>query len=510
MREGRAHWVKLLHRLTIGAVILAILFGAALLILALKWPFTRAATIRSLENVSESDVQITQFQESLFPPGYIAQGVTVKRDGRQNDRAIANIGKVICRATWPALLTLTDRINRIDLVNVQIYIPAHVPPPIRRHPHAKIKTTVAQLVANGTMLEIAPRRQGGQPMRFAFPRLMVTNIGRSKVLNFQTLIQIPKPTGDLRVSGSVGPLMLGRIADTRIAGSFQLRHADLSGYKAIAGNLSAEGRFQGTVGYAAVFGQTEISNFEVTSSRHSLGLKAEYSAIVDGTNGDVVLPSVQAHFLSTTVFGEGTISGKQGKTMMLSLESSQGRVEDLLRLFVTADRPPLEGPINLNARIVLPPTHEPFIRRVRLEGNFTISEAEFTNPRTQEKVGELSARARGKTSQIKSKGGPEPMTAELEGDVQLRHGIATVPTALFATAGAVAKGSGAYDLTTEAIDFRGKLAIHASLSKAAGGLKSILLKPLDPFFKKGGQGAVLPVRMSGTYSHPVFKVSLTP
>jgi hypothetical protein len=75
--------------------------------------------------------------------------------------------------------------------------------------------------------------------------------------------------------------------------------------------------------------------------------------------------------------------------------------------------------------------------------------------------------------------------------------------------GAVARGGGTYDLTTEAIDLRGQLSMRASLSKAAAGFKSVLLIPLDPFFKKNGAGAVLPVRISGTYSHPVFKVSLT-
>ncbi len=159
--------------------------------------------------------------------------------------------------------------------------------------------------------------------------------------------------------------------------------------------------------------------------------------------------------------------------------------------------------------MVLPPTHRPFIRRVKLDGNFTISDADFTKSTTQEKVDELSARARGNKAQIKSGNGPEHVAEDLKGDVQLRDGIATLSSALFAVPGAVARGSGTYDLTTEAIDLRGKLAMHARLSKAAVGVKSILLIPLDPFFKKNGAGAILAVRISGTYSHPVFKVSLT-
>jgi hypothetical protein len=125
------------------------------------------------------------------------------------------------------------------------------------------------------------------------------------------------------------------------------------------------------------------------------------------------------------------------------------------------------------------------------------------------KVDELSARARGNKARIKSKSGPERVYEDLKGHFRLRDGIATLSSALFAVPGAVARGSGTYDVTTEAIDLRGRLAMHVTLSKAAGGLKSALLIPLDPLFQKNGAGVVLPVRIGGTYSHPVFKMSLT-
>src|SRR5207248_6616919 len=149
----------------------------------------------------------------------------------------------------------------------------------------------------------------------------------------------------------------------------------------------------------------------------------------------------------------------------LDVNCRQARIQDLLRLFVTDDHPPLDGPIILRAHVVLPPTHRPFIRRVKLEGNFTINEADFTNSRTQEKVDELSARARGNKAQIKSKNGPEHVAEDLKGDVRLRDGIATLSSALFAVPGAVARGSGTYDVMTQAIDRRRRLAIDASLSR---------------------------------------------
>ena len=43
----------------------------------------------------------------------------------------------------------------------------------------------------------------------------------------------------------------------------------------------------------------------------------------------------------------------------------------------------------------------------------------------------------------------------------------------------------------------GNLAMQAGISHAATGFKSALLKPFDPFFKKGGAGAIVPVRVSG-------------
>jgi len=509
MRALATHRATLLHRLRLGGIILLILFGGALLVLAVKWPFTREETTRYMEQISSSEVQMANFERLYFPqPGYIAQNVTISREPKPGAPPLVRIGKITCQTTWPALLTFTHRISRIDLENVQVYIPDHVPPPVRKHGEGKIKITVTELFANGTVLEVAPKHKGGKTTRFEFPELAVGNAARNKAMSFRTLLRNPNPPGDLRVSGSVGPLRLGKIGDTPISGTFQFRNADLSVYKIIAGTPSADGRFLGTVGRAQIIGRTEIPNFEVTRSGHSLGVTAEFHAVANGTKGDVSIPSVRAHFLETTVIAQGSIGGEPGKTVSLDLDSPDGRVQDLLRLFVKTDVPPLAGPLTLHAHVELPPTHRPFIRRVQLDGNFMISDADFTKSTTQEKVDELSARARGNKVKTKSRNLPAQVSEDLRGDVRLREGTAQVSRAVFAMPGAVARGSGTYDVVTEAIDLRGELAMRATLSKAAGGLKSILLKPLDPWFKKDGAGAVLPVRISGTYSHPVFHVSL--
>jgi len=46
--------------------------------------------------------------------------------------------------------------------------------------------------------------------------------------------------------------------------------------------------------------------------------------------------------------------------------------------------------------------------------------------------------------------------------------------------------------------------MNAKLSHMVTGWKSILLKPVDPFFSKHGAGTEIPITMTGTKSEPHF------
>jgi hypothetical protein len=504
---GLSSRVDVLRALRIGAIVLLVLIGAAAMFLAWKWPFTRAATIESLERVSTSDVRLGRFEKLYFPhPGYVAHEVTFTRD-RGGARPLARVRKLTCQGSWVAILTYTHRVSRIDLEGTHVYIPNKVPPPIRKHPEEKISTTVAELLANGTVLEIAPRDTGSQITRFDFPELVLTKLASDKPIGFHTLMHNRDLIGDLKAAGNIGPLRLRRIAETNVSGNFQLRNTDLSTHKVIAGILSADGQFSGTLGRAKVAGRADIPDFEVTRSRHSVKLTAEYNVLVNGTTGDITMESTEAQFLGSTLTARGSIAGPGDKTISLDLDGRQARVEDVLRLFVKADQPPLDGELTLHAHVVLPPRQEPFLKKVELEGDFAIVDGAFTRSATEEKIAELSARARS-DRRAKSKAAHPPVSVEIKSQVRLQEGIATLSQAFFSVPGAVTKGGGTYNLSNEAIDLNGKLAMDATVSKAAGGIRSILLLPVDPFFKKDGAGAVLPVHMRGTYSLPIFKVSL--
>lgn len=50
--------------------------------------------------------------------------------------------------------------------------------------------------------------------------------------------------------------------------------------------------------------------------------------------------------------------------------------------------------------------------------------------------------------------------------------------------------------------------MDAELSEATTGLKSFLLKLVDPLFKKKGTGAVVPIKIAGAADKPSFGVDL--
>jgi hypothetical protein len=72
----------------------------------------------------------------------------------------------------------------------------------------------------------------------------------------------------------------------------------------------------------------------------------------------------------------------------------------------------------------------------------------------------------------------------------------------------LAQMQGTYNLITEKIDLRGTLRTDSEPSNATHGIKAMMLKVLDPFFKKRHAGYVMPVKITGTYEHPLFGLDL--
>lgn len=482
-------------------------------ILAFRWPFTKTKVTEDLEHFSSSEVRFKTFHQVYFPhPGYHAEGAEfVRHDGGQPVR-MASVSTIRCEAGWISMFLFSHRLRHLSIEGLHVVIPEPVPPAIPFFPSMKDKTTVSTLAADGAVLEIASRRPGRPSWRFEFPKLVLSEVEKQKSIAIDTVARIPIPAGDVAVHGQFGPFTEHQIEATPLSGTYDLRHADLSPTHSIGGFLSSKGSFKGSLAHCLIGGNVRVDGFQIESVHHPVLCQGDFNTELNALKGDAVIRSSLVRFGETELSATGSIekdNEKSGKLETVDIRSRRARIEDLLRVFTTSNPPALEGPMTLQAHVLLPPGPAPFLRRVQLKGAFDIVEARFIHPKTRLDLHKLSARARGKKD-AGDEGMDSHVLSSFAAHVVLKDAIADLSDADFKTPGAVATGGGRYDLLTKQIQLQGNLAMKASLSKAAGGLKSILLIPLDPFFKKGSAGAVLPFRVTGTYSHPEFHVSLHP
>ena len=95
----------------------------------------------------------------------------------------------------------------------------------------------------------------------------------------------------------------------------------------------------------------------------------------------------------------------------------------------------------------------------------------------------------------KAQGQPENKDAgssvsQLKGNFVLDNGVIGFRGLTFAVTGAQVALDGKYGLDKEDLDFHGKLRMQAKISQTTTGVKSLVLKAVDPFFRKDGQTEV--------------------
>jgi hypothetical protein len=90
----------------------------------------------------------------------------------------------------------------------------------------------------------------------------------------------------------------------------------------------------------------------------------------------------------------------------------------------------------------------------------------------------------------------------------MREGVVRLPRLGFRVSGAEVRLGGQYTLRSAGLAFNGHLRLTAPLSKTVTGFRSWLLKPVDPFFRKNGAGAEVPIKLGGTAQKPSFGIDL--
>ncbi|MFZ1006715.1 MAG: AsmA-like C-terminal region-containing protein [Candidatus Sulfotelmatobacter sp.] len=484
----------LLIVLAVGVLVCAFAFG-----MIRWWPFGKASVLQNLREASDSQVQVHSFRETYFPsPGCILEGV-VFIHGQADSKPLITVEKLTIRGSYSGLLA--QHISQIRAEGLRVLIPSFGTGAAFHTSQSKI--TVDEMIADGSAIEFALHDPGKEPLRFDVHQALLKNIGWSGPLSYEVSVHNPEPPGEVTAEGKFGVWNQNDAGETPISGNYKFARADLSVYGGIAGTLSSTGKFEGKLAHINIAGKIDTPDFEVRSGGHPMRLTSEFSAYVDATRGDTFLNRVTADFWKTHVVAKGSVAGSpgsKGKTALIDLNSTNARIEDLLKLFVQANRAPMSGSVTLQAKAELPPEEEPFLKKLKMSGAFGVDDGTFSDSSTQQDVDKLSAGARGE----KNREDPETVLTALKGRVNLVGGKASFPDLSFGVPGAAARMHGTYGLITQKIDLHGHLRVDTKISNTTDGTKAFLPKVMNPFFKKKPKGEIVPVKISGTYEHPSF------
>jgi uncharacterized protein involved in outer membrane biogenesis len=384
--------------------------------------------------------------------------------------------------------------------------PATMPENAKTQSSGKFSIIVDKLVFDRAQLVIKTHTAGKPPTVLEITNLTMKNVGPGQPMPFQANLINPKPVGSIESQGLFGPFDETEPRDTPVSGQYSFTHADLSTFRGVSGILSSTGNYQGTLGKIEVEGTTDTPDFRLATSGHELDLKTDFHAIVDGTDGDTYLEPVVARFLDSSLTASGKIirtAEPHGHDLELKVVIDHARIEDLLQLAVKTDPPILSGPVVMRTQMSLPPGSETVVDRLILKGTFKILGGVFSSEKIQARINDLSLRGQGKPQLVKQQG-DITVPSDLSGTFHLDNGVMTFSQLEFSVPGASSDLHGQYSLDGNVFDFQGTLKLKAKLSQLTTGWKSILLKPVDPFFSKGGAGTEIPFRVSGTRSEPHF------
>lgn len=466
------------------------------------WPFTEKAVVEDLAEASDSTVIIRSSRRTYFPfPGCILEGVEFRHG--PDKWTLITIDKLTIEGSYSGILT--KRVPRIQAEGAHVFVPPFGSNVTFQTQHSNL--VVEEIVANGGVIDFASDDPHKKPLRFEVHQGLLHDVQWGNPISYDLKVHNPEPPGEIATRGTFGVWIKGNPGETPISGEYTFDHADLGVYGGIAGMLASNGKYGGVLKHIDIAGSTDVPDFEVMMGGHKVKLVTEYGAFVDAIHGDTFLKHVDAHFLRTNVTAEGSVAGikgRKGKTALLDLTSRQGRIEDILGLFVSEPRAPMSGAVALKAKAEILPGKERFLKRVKLQGTFGIDEGSFSKPETQKSVNELSAGARGDKMED-----AETVLTDLKGQVVLEGGIAKFSNLSFGVPGAKARMYGIYNLLNHKIDLHGRMRVDTQISKTTTGVKALLLKVMDPFFKKKKKGEVVPVHISGTYEHPQFGLDLT-
>ena len=518
-----------------AAGLAALLVIAVLTIPIALTPGLRARLTAALEERFDSDVELASLRVSMLPRLRVAgSGVVLRHRGRTDVPPLITIPAFSAEATLAGLLGQPLRLSRVYLEGLEINIPPggmsldekagkstgdepreaadpEEPPPSSPGQSAEkggeSPLIVEDLLSERAVLKVLRRDPDDTPRIFEIAHLSMQRVGANDPWPFRAELTNPTPPGHIAVDGTFGPWNAPEPSHTALAAKYEFRDADLGVFKGIRGILQSDGAFKGVLERIEVEGTADVPDFALDAVGQGVRLTTRFSAVVDGTNGNTWLRPVDATLGESPILANGGIvekDGQDGRTIALDVVMADARIEDVLRLAVKGAEPAMTGSLELTTSFLLPPGERDAIEKLQLDGSFKVASGRFAKGSLQAKMNELSQKARGEGN---SDDPAEHVVSNFTGRFVMKNGAIHFSSLTFAVPGAKVNLAGTYALRAEALDFRGTVRLDARLSELTTGVKSFLLKAVDPLVRRKDV-TVIPITIRGTAQKPDFGLDI--
>ncbi len=460
----------------------------------------RDRTIQTLRAEFGGDVRFQSFDVSLWPRVHVAaRGVLL---GNTPSSPLVQAATVDAWSRW----TAPWHIGTVVVRGLSLRIPT-APGAANGAPKPAPPIEVDEIVSEHAQVDILPSAGQAPPLHFELGQFRVTNFSPSRAADFTATVVTSQPRADIQTTGRVGPWNAQAPSHTELAGSYTISRCDLSGISGLKGILSSHGRFQGPLQRMQIQGDADVPQFSLSLSGRPESLHANFQAAADASDGMGFLQSLNGMLGSSSFTGSGlalNFPDDSKRDIALDLSFANGRLEDILPLAVKSATSPITGPFRVRATIEIPPGHQDMVNRFSLSDDFAASQARFSSLDLRNRLRDVSRKAEGHPNNESS----GSSISSMQGHLRLNNGVAEFSDLVFDLEGATARLSGSYQLASERLDLRGQLWMDASLSQTATGVKAIILKAVEPFFRSKHGGSVVPIKISGTRSDPEFALDV--
>ena len=476
-------------------------------------PYVRDRVVEALNEHFATQVQIESLHASVFPEAGIAgTGLALRFTGEANQPPLIQLSTFSATAGIWGLFAHPLHLRKVTLDGLDIRIPTGGHVALGGSPTGDLVTRspieIDEIASRHARLELPNHRQDRLPRVFEIEDLVIDGFGSPDGARFRAALANPMPRGRIETHGTFGPWNRATPERTAIQGQYVFKQANLDDIRGIGGTLSSIGTYSGVLERLVVEGQTNTPDFHIDIAGTPVPLTTQFKAIVDGTNGDTWLDRVEAQLGSSTILAKGEVVRSRdvmGRRVSLDVEMKNARLEDLMRLAVKSSGPPLVGRVDLATTFLLPAGDRTVADRLQLAGRFSIVQARFTNFDVQRRITLLSQRGRGNDS---GDGTGESVVSNLKGRFTLRNATLSFKGLTFDVPGSQIVLDGTYDLHSQMVNFSGDLLMDASLADMTHGIKSVLARLAQPFFRRPGGGTRIPIRISGARTNPSFGVDM--